>query len=267
MARVPCEEAKEKLNELKLNQREIHDQLKIFHFTGDQEVWDRLGIMRHRQENLSAQMRYELPIGMDFERAKRIMGREGFFGAEETREKLDWSTGFNERDMGPIPFSPKELHDAVEEGQFLIHRFSKDLSGDDVTMKYLRMNAPNRMESREWLEGLFAGLEQYGLENETIKPGWYLGQLTSKQFAGNPPKLGPNEHTAAEFYYDGIVTNALIKNAQEVRNGKIQFALKSGNMTLVLTLDFNDALEVKSELSRFIGGERNQIFRTFQRFE
>ncbi|MCC7522766.1 hypothetical protein IT407_03130 [Candidatus Uhrbacteria bacterium] len=169
--------------------------------------------MRSRQENLSAEMRYELPIGMDFERAKLIMGEERFFGAEKTRARIDWSIGFDEKEMGPIPFSPKELHDAVEEGKYLIHRFSKDISGNDVTMTYLRMNAPDSLPQKKSLEGLYAGSEGRNLQDMSVKSGWYLSSLrTDRVFSPHAKQPIEPGHSLAEFYYDGIITGDFQNN-------------------------------------------------------
>ncbi len=180
MARIPCPDAQDKLKELRLNQREINDFVKRFAESGveDEKRWE---TMTARQALVADTLRYQLPIGMEFERAKLIMG-EDYFGPQESELRLEWGMGFNEAHMGPIPFSPEELHEAKERGQYLIHRFEKNSFDDEVTIKYLRDAAPNRDGSKQMLEGLFAGIEQLSLENSTVTSGWRLADL-EPQFA------------------------------------------------------------------------------------
>lgn len=163
------------LNELKLNQREINDFIKRFAESG-QNNEKRWKTMVSRQELVRNTLRYELPIGVDFERAKLIMG-DRYFGAIESERRLGWGAGFNTRDIAPIPFSPKELHDAIEQKQFLIHRFSKDATGEDVTMTYLRMHAEDSLPQKKSLEGLYAGMEVRNMQDAVVKSGWYLSSL------------------------------------------------------------------------------------------
>lgn len=199
------------LNELRLNQREIDDFVKLFAKTGlvDEKRWE---IMNSRQKLVADSLRYELPIGKDFERAKLIMG-EDYFGASESERRLRWGRGFQEQGMGPIPFSPKELHDAKEQKQYLIHRFSKDVSGEDVTMTYLRMNAEDSLPQKKSLEGLYAGMEVRNMQDAVVKSGWYLSSLrTDRVFS--PHARSPIEpgHSLGEFYYDGLVTGHFEQN-------------------------------------------------------
>lgn len=164
------------IQELKRNQRDFENQVRLFAEHGDDGRLERLGSMRDRQETLMQHLRENLPIGMDFKKAKEIM-KDSFYGVEETKRQLDWAAGFNEKDMGPIPFSPRELREAQESGQYLIHRFSKDVFGDEVTPSFIRSQAPDRLQTKEMLEGVFTYIESGSGQDEVYESGWRIGDL------------------------------------------------------------------------------------------